>query len=246
VRILCRLGLLCALAFLSGCTEELYRGLTQRDANEMVAVLQDHGIAASREASDASFRLLVEANQFASAVEVLKTAGYPRETFRSLADIFPGDGLITSPYEQRARMVFALDQELTRTISEIEGVASARVHVVMPELDLRGAPQSHPSASVVVHYSPGFDEAAKGPKIRQIVGGAIQGLGYRDVTIAFFPEAERNGRETSRGVTSGADRGWARMASLGATIGLLVAAFVLIGLGGRLGYRLLTLREAAE
>jgi type III secretion protein J len=235
--------LLCAsILLLTSCSEELYRGLSQRDANEMIAILQAKGISASRESTDGnSFRLMVDQTQFAAAVEILKREGYPREVFRSIGDIFPGDGLITSPYEQRARMTFALNQELARTISEIEGVASARVHVVMPETDLRGSPRGQTSASVVVYTRPGVDQSDLGPKVREIVGKAVPGATYRDVSVAFFHATVNEERPTTNEPPMTATRNGALfpMLSTGFNAFIFLAAFSITIIGARLGLRAL-------
>lgn len=183
-----RMMIVVLVGLLAGaCQTELYRGLSQRDANEMTSVLLRNGIDVKRETIDATtYRLMVPDEQFARAVDILKRTGYPRESFQSLGDVFKGDGLIVSPYEQRVRMMHAQNQELARTISSIDGVMNTRVHVVVPELDLRGAPQTKPTASVVVHHRAGVDTGELSTKIRLVVANGLQGLNYRDVSIAFF------------------------------------------------------------
>lgn len=173
---------------LVACQTELYDGLDQREANGMVAALARAGIEASREEVEpGSFRVMVAEEDFAAAVEALERVGLPRRTFMSLGDVFPGDGLITSPYEQRLRTVFALNQEISQTVTMIDGVVDARVHVVLPELDLRGQPLTRPSASIVVQHRPGIDVDDLGARIRLMVANAVQGLTYREVAVAFFP-----------------------------------------------------------
>jgi type III secretion protein J len=183
-----RIMIVVMVGLLAGaCQTELYRGLTQRDANEMTSILLRNGIDVKRESIDATtYKLMVPDDQFARAVDILKRTGYPRESFQSLGDVFKGDGLIVSPYEQRIRMMHAQNQELARTISSIDGVVNTRVHVVVPELDLRGAPQTKPTASVVVHHRAGVDTGELSTKIRLLVANSLQGLNYRDVSIAFF------------------------------------------------------------
>jgi type III secretion protein J len=174
----------------AGCQTEIYRGLSQRDANEMIAVLAREGIPAKRELSDgANYRITVAEEHLAPAVEALRRAGLPRETFRSLGEIFPGAGLVVTPYEQRVRMMYALNQEIAQTVNSIAGVTSARVHVVLPDLDLRGVPLNKPSAAVVIHHVPGIDTADLTAKIRLVVANAVQGLTFRDVSLAFFANA---------------------------------------------------------
>jgi type III secretion protein J len=171
----------------AACQTELYRGLNQKDANEMTAVLARNGVQVVREQTDATtYRLMVPSDQLYRSVDILKRLGYPRETFQSLGEVFKGDGLIISPFEQRVRMMHALNQELSRTISAIDGVVSTRVHVVVPELDLRGAPMTKPTASVVVHHRSGVDTGELSAKIRLTVSNGVQGLAYKDVSLAFF------------------------------------------------------------
>jgi type III secretion system YscJ/HrcJ family lipoprotein len=208
-RILC-VVLLSLMA--AACQTELYRGLNQRDANEMTAVLARHGVQVVREQTDATtYRLMVPNEQLYRSVDILKRLGYPRETFQSLGEVFKGEGLIVSPFEQRVRMMHALNQELSRTISAIDGVVTTRVHVVVPELDLRGAPMTKPTASVVVHHRSGVDTGELSAKIRLTVANGVQGLAYKDVSLAFFEApfggARSTGSESAYGSAGGSYSG---------------------------------------
>lgn len=179
----------------AACQTELYRGLNQRDANEMTAILARNGVQVVREQTDATtYKLMVPKEEFNRSVEILKRLGYPRETFQSLGDVFKGEGLIISPFEQRIRMMHALNQEMVRTISAIDGVIQARVHVVVPELDLRGMPMTKPTASVVVHHRTGTDTGELSAKIRLMVAHGVQGLAYKDVSLSFFESALTSSR----------------------------------------------------
>ena len=85
------------------------------------------------------YTVMVDKARFADAINILKEAGLPKQEFQSMGQVFKKDGLISSPTQERAQMIFALSQELSRTVSEIDGVLSARVHLVLPEND--AAPQ---------------------------------------------------------------------------------------------------------
>lgn len=173
---------------LAACSqEEVYRDLSVRDANEMTALLRDNDINATRENQGENlYRLTVPGDDFARSVQLLSRAGYPKEDYRDIAQVFPGDGLVVSPFEQRARMTFAMNQELSRTISDIEGVASARVHVVIPEDDVRSIAPKRSSASVVVHHRASVDPTTLSAKVRLIVANAVPKLEFEDVSVAFF------------------------------------------------------------
>ncbi len=178
--------------FLTACSdnEDVYTGLSLRDANEMVALLRNKGVDASRVQESAAgaitYKITVPKINFAEAITTLSQNGYPRETFKTMAEVFPGEGLVVSPLEQRARYGFAVSQELSRTISNIDGIVKARVHVVLPDPDARTGQPSKASASVSIMHRAGVDPGDLGPKIRLIVSNAVQGLSYNDVSISFF------------------------------------------------------------
>ena len=141
---------LCALA---GCQTELYSKLDEREANDMIALLHKYGVAAERSfAKDGTSQISVEERQLAQAIELLKANGLPRRTFTNMGEVFKSSGLISSPTEERARFIYALSEELSRTISDIDGVLSARIHVVLPKNDLLRQDATPSSASVFIRH----------------------------------------------------------------------------------------------
>ena len=182
-------ALACLLALtLSACKEELYTGLSEREANEMMALLLREGIDANRSlGADDRLTLRVDAAHFADAVELLGAHGYPRQDFASMGDVFAGDGLISSPIEERARLVYALSQELSRTVSDIDGVLSARVHVVLPETDGLRRDVTPSAASVVIRHDRNVPLATMVPNIKMLVANSIEGLVYDNVSVVLFP-----------------------------------------------------------
>jgi type III secretion protein J len=177
---------------LAGCNEELYAKLEEQEANEMVAVLVQQGITASKRSDkDGSKTIIVDEKRFAAAVTTLTEAGYPRKKFESIGDIFKPGGLVPSPTEERARWLYATDQELSATISQIQGVISARVEVVLPDTDLLSRSPSLSSASVFVRYkeNSGIDRLV--PQLKMLVANSVQGLGYDRVSIVLVAETPR-------------------------------------------------------
>lgn len=186
---------LCLL--LAACKVELHSGLDERDANEIMAILLKNGIAASRDiAKDKSLTVLVDEGRFAEAVDILQTHSLPREKFNDLCSVFAGEGMISSPVEDRARLICALSQELSRTISEIDGVMSARVHVVLPENDLGRRDAEPSSASVFIRHQEGAAIDKLSPQIKMLVANGIEGLVYDKVSIALVPVASPADFET--------------------------------------------------
>ena len=180
-------ALLLALA-LAGCQVELFSGLSEREANEMLAILLRAGMDAEKvPGAEGTMTLTVDEKRFAEAVELLKRQGHPREAFASIGEVFKKEGLISSPLEERVRFVFALSQELSQTISEIDGVLSARVHVVLPNNELAMENVVPSSAAVFIRHQADVPLERLIPQIKMLVTNSIQGLSYDKVSVILVP-----------------------------------------------------------
>jgi type III secretion protein J len=175
----------CALA---GCQAELYSKLGEREANDMIALLHKNGIVAERSfAKDGTNQIKVEESQLAQAIELLKANGLPRRTFTNMGEVFKSSGLISSPTEERARFIYALSEELSRTISDIDGVLSARIHVVLPKNDLLRQDATPSSASVFIRHDARAPLKSLLPHVKMLVANSIEGLSYEKVSVVLVP-----------------------------------------------------------
>ena len=176
------------LVLLVGCSkQEVYSQLSERQANEMVAVLRSAGIDAEKQAHEGQFTVLTGKGEFANAVRTLNAQGYPRESFDSMGKVFKREGFVSSPLEERARLMHAMSQEIANTIANIDGVVTARVHLVMPERNpLVDKPQPA-AASVFIKHRPDKNLSAQTSQIKALVVNSIEGLAYDNVTVALFP-----------------------------------------------------------
>jgi type III secretion protein J len=143
------------LTLLIGCSnQELYGKLSERQANEMVAALRSTGIDAEKQSQEGGFSVLAPRSDFSSAVRTLNAQGYPRETFDTMGKVFKREGFVSSPLEERARLMHAMSQEISNTIANIDGVVTARVHLVVPERNpLIDKPQPSAAAVFIKHRS---------------------------------------------------------------------------------------------
>ena len=173
-----------ALLTLAACREDLYTGLEEREANRISATLERSGIPASRTMQeDGLMTVRVDDARFAEAVALLEQAGLPQQKFASMGEVFQQAGLVASPMQERARLLFALSEELSRTVSEIDGIQSARVHIVLPENDLLRRDGQPSSASVFVRHDAGLDVATLIPQIKALIANGIAGLTYDNVSV---------------------------------------------------------------
>jgi type III secretion protein J len=173
---------------LSACEAELYNNLDQRQANEIVATLQQRGIPAQRVAvKGGQYTVVVDKGRFADSIAILKEAGLPKEEFQTMGQIFKKDGLVSSPMQERAQMIFALSQELSRTVSEIDGVLSARVHLVLPENDPLRQQLVPSSASVFIRHRSNTPVGNLVPQVKMLVANGVAGLSYDKVSVVLVP-----------------------------------------------------------
>ncbi|BAM93189.1 type III secretion bridge between inner and outermembrane lipoprotein, YscJ,HrcJ,EscJ, PscJ [Bradyrhizobium oligotrophicum S58] len=179
--------LVLGLAFaLSGCKGELYSRLSEKEANLMIALLLHNGIAADRlQAKDGSNTVRVEQERFADSVTLLNASGLPRAKFEDMGSVFSSNGLVSSPTEERAKLIHALNQELARTIMEIDGVISARVHVVLPKNDPLRRDQVPSAASVFIKHDARAEVTMLLPQIKTLIANSVEGLTYDKVAVVF-------------------------------------------------------------
>ncbi len=232
-----------ALLLLAGCKTQLNANLSEAAANEEVALLLRHNIPASREIDPKTNTLTVwvEQSRFADAVDLLQSHGLPRHHYESIADVFKGNGLVISPTEERARMIYALGEELSRTISEIDGVLSARVHIVMQDNDPLRRDLPPASASVFVRYKAGSRASELVPQIKMLVADGVSGLAYDKVSVVLVPATLPADDAQQPPSMENVDGIWVYSGSarivqilVAGAAGLLVA---LLGLLGWLGWR---------
>jgi type III secretion protein J len=177
-----------ALLLLSACSsQEVYGNLSEAQANELIAALSDVGISAEKVANEEKWAVSVAQADFSKAVEALRSAGLPREEYDSLGTVFKKEGFTSTTLEERARLNYGLSQELSRTISEIDGVVQARVHLTMPEADSLTEEAKPSAASVFVKYRSGFDLRSQTGAIKSLVTNSIEGLTYERVSVVMVP-----------------------------------------------------------
>lgn len=190
LNLILRTTLLIAVALVfTGCAKvALYTNLEEKQINEMMAILLSRGIACSKEmGEDGAWNVEVEEDRMAEAIDVLNAYGYPHDKFQSIGQVFKKSGLVSSPSEERIRFMYALSQDVAETLSRIDGVLTARVHVVLQNNDPLSDIQTLSSASVFLKHRRGSGVENLSSQIKRLVANSIEGLTYDKVSLVFVP-----------------------------------------------------------
>lgn len=185
-----RYALLCVLcALLCSCKKELYAKLSEQDVNEMTVALIEQGVRADKTTPDngKTFTLEVEDADMVRAMQILTQRGLPHSRFDDLGNLFKKDGLVSTPTEERVRFIYGLSQELSGTLSNIDGVLYARVQIVLPNNDPLAEHVKPSSAAVFIKYRPESDIGALTPQIKNLVVHSVEGLSYDQVSVTAIP-----------------------------------------------------------
>ncbi len=160
--------------------ETLYVGLERSDVNQIGLVLGEAGIGFDV-GSDGT-TVLVPAGKTANARMLLAEKGLPTSANAGY-ELFDNVGAMgLTSFMQQVTRVRALEGEIARTIQSINGIRSARVHIVMSERASFRRDGQEPTASVVIRASD-MDAAKSATAIRYLVAAAVPGLGVEKVTV---------------------------------------------------------------
>lgn len=240
--------LLAASLVLAACGKvSMNANLDEQQANEVLAVLLANGIDADKRnsiASDTGYQIRVARSDFAFAMETLSARGLPRPQLQSLCDVFQRQGFVSSATEERARQQCGWEHDLTRTLSAYAGVASARVHIALPERDPITGSGGDVSASVVIFEQAGANLRSEEHNFKVLVKDAVPGLkSINQVTVKFntLPApSDRAGQRGAAPVMSAMSP-----VTLGVAAGVIAVLALVVTFGNRLRQRL-QVRQAPE
>jgi type III secretion protein J len=187
-KFIARIWLALALLFLAACQVEVYSGLSETEANRMLATLLERGVETEKQSKGKNgFTILVDEKDLVRSLDILRANGLPREAFKTLGEVFSGQGMISSPVEEQARLSFALSQELAETFSKIDGVITARVHVVLGQNDQTSGRITKPSAAIFLRHNQDSRVENMVAKIKEIAATSVPGLEYDKVSVMLAP-----------------------------------------------------------
>ncbi|AIL65428.1 Flagellar M-ring protein [Rickettsiales bacterium Ac37b] len=161
----------------------LYGNLDLKDSNEIVKELELQNIPFKFRANGSE--ILVPDDQVLKMRMKLASSGIPSNGSLIGYEIFDKtDTLGSSNFVQNINLVRALEGELSRTISSLSKIESARVHLVLPKRELFIRDKQQPSASIIISTRGNVPlNKAEIEAIGHLVATAIPGLETNKITI---------------------------------------------------------------
>ncbi len=153
-----------------------------RSAGEIIDALQKNGLAYKLDTQTGL--VLVESSKIFEARIKLAQNGVAGNIGTGLELLDKDSGLGTSQFIERTRYVRGLQGELERTITSIQNIKSARVHLAIPKQSEFIRKKRNPSASVFINLYGGYQLSGEQvAAISHLVASSIQGLSTQSVTV---------------------------------------------------------------
>lgn len=160
----------------------LYGSLDRLDSAEVVSILEQNSIPFKIEPSTGA--LLVAADDIHMARLRLAEVGIPGEQTQGFELMDQEQPLGTSQFVEATRYHRSIEGELARTITSINSVRSARVHLAIPKRSVFVRDVRKPKGSVFLEVFPGRRvEPAQVKAIANLVASSIAELTPEDVTV---------------------------------------------------------------
>jgi flagellar M-ring protein FliF len=158
----------------------LYSGLSLEDSSAIVAELQTQNVPF--ELRGEGDTILVPRDQITTLRMNLAGSGLPQRGQVGYEIFDEQSTLGATSFVQNINNVRALEGELARTITSLNRIKSARVHLVLPERELFRRERKDPSASIVLSVR-GELSASEIRAVQHLVASAIEGLTPTRVSI---------------------------------------------------------------
>ena len=177
----------------------LYGDLSAEVASRVVEELQRQDIPYKLQGES---RVLVPDDRVYDVRLMLASKNLPAQEGAGF-ELFDRQDFGVTAFTQEVNYQRALEQELARTIGQIDAVRQARVHLVLPKRQLFKEDQKRPSASVVIQLKDG-QRLSPGQiaSVQYLVSAAVEGMNARDIAIVdqrgevlARPQPEGEGQE---------------------------------------------------
>ncbi|HKX11969.1 MAG TPA: hypothetical protein VJP40_02360 [bacterium] len=177
--------------------DTLQQDLTEPEANEILVVLFQHGINATKvmttSPEGATYSITIPKDQIQSARRILVENNLPRARELGSEGICKEKGLIPTPEEEKCRKLLAKKGDIINSLQRVPGVIDADIVLNVPEIspfNTETQAENRPTASAVLRVKKSQDgyEVTEA-RIQQFISKSVENLDPRDVSviISYLP-----------------------------------------------------------
>ncbi|MCX7589084.1 flagellar basal-body MS-ring/collar protein FliF [Phenylobacterium sp. 58.2.17] len=159
----------------------LYSNLDLKEAGSITTALDQAGV--KYEVKGDGSTIMVSRDQVASTRLMLSSKGLPTSGSVGYEIFDEANALGQTDFVQQLNRQRALEGELARTIQSLDGVTSARVHLVLPKRQLFEEEAEQPSAAVTIGVGGRAPSADQVQAIQNLVSSAVPNLKPGRVTV---------------------------------------------------------------
>lgn len=153
----------------------LYTDLNMQDASKVTQRLDQLNVPYQLRGDGT--QILVATDQVSKARLTLAGEGLPNGGSLGYEVFDKSQGLATSSFVQNINQLRAMEGELERTLTGIDGVKTSRVHLVLPQRELFTRERQAPSASVMLRMNgPQRLERPQIKAIQHLIASSVPGL----------------------------------------------------------------------
>ncbi|MDB5474603.1 MAG: fliF [Phenylobacterium sp.] len=159
----------------------LYSNLDLKEAGNITQALDQAGV--KYEVKGDGSTILVSRDQVASTRLMLSGKGMPTSGSVGYEIFDQGNALGQTDFVQQLNRQRALEGELARTIRSLDGITSARVHLVLPKRQLFEEEAEQPSAAVTIGVGGRAPNGDNVRAIQNLVASSVPSLKPDKVTV---------------------------------------------------------------
>lgn len=175
---------------LSSCHDEkLLSNLTQEQANQVMAILQQQNISAKKDGNlKAGYTVSVGESESTAALSIINQYQLPWAADVQIGQAFPESSLVASPKAEQARVLSLQEQRLEQSLRMIAQVVNARVHVSYPSFnnDTNGK-KSTSHVGVLISYKGEINDNLFISQIKKLIKNSFDDVRYENISVVLFP-----------------------------------------------------------
>ena len=132
----------------------------------------------------ANGQITVPTTRYHDARIFLASKGLPKTTNTGIDSLKDQSAMTTSQFMEQVRYTAAMEQELARTITQIDSIQTARVHLAMPKQSVFVRDRTPPKASIVVTPFPGrYVSPSQVQALIHLVASSVPLMSTENVTV---------------------------------------------------------------